>query len=454
MKDYFDLYKTAKEKIYYRDGLVAVFLLLGALFWVTGFNPISSFSTALLSMVVAFMVISGWLFIRRVPRFKQSDIGILFAPYGDEDVLKDIDRLHEELSSRIKSSPMCKRFVLKTLPPNRVIKDVDTAMMIRKRSRCLLLIWGRYEKGQYHRRELRGFRSGRLNFTYAYPRQLNQALVKKDITTGIVDRAWMFASENDLIEREFVISNIYDVSRYIIGTCFLYFGLVSEGKEILVDIIKNPSKPAWKGSASGIVKSFLQNLRSKISRCDALLANDIYQRYIFVNGKLDRNSEKLSLIVNLADASLSNDPNADAYTVRAIAHFLQGDIAKAKRTMAKLRRREPLNPSPCYSLGFLFAYEGDLRRAEQYYRQGFDAMVTATPDYIFHLSEFVEAVLEQVSEGDHYHLHYVAGLIHKELIDKQFAKSHFEKFLSFVHGNPEMNEWEEKTLQHMQEIDA
>ena len=428
MKDIFDLLDAAYKNVYHTKGLIAAYILIAGVFVTIRFNPCGSSVNFLVFILIVASIQSSWLLLRRIPSFSLNEIGILFSPYGDEDVRKDIERLRSELACRIKSNPHCKKFVFKTLPPNRVVMDVNTALTVRQRSKCMLFIWGRYEKGRLNNKELRGFPLGQLNFTYAYLTEMNERAVTKDIGIGISDRKWMFASENELLEREFVHSNLYAVVRYIIGTCLLYMGNAQYGKEILVDMITSPEQHTWTGGAKRTVKIFLDNVRAKISRCDALIAYDLYVRNIFVNGRLKSDSAILDRILKFAEASIQNKPNADAYTIKSIAHFLLDDLHKAKKTLAHLKKREPLNPSADYSLGFLNAYDGNLEKAERHYSKAFKKTANVNGDYIFHISEFVEAILE--AEPNKINLHYALGLIHKELIDPQSAIVHFDRFIS------------------------
>jgi tetratricopeptide (TPR) repeat protein len=442
MKEIFELYKSAREKIYHTEGLIASHVLFVALLHFGHLNPIASKLHFAAFAALAVAIQGTWHFIRRIPKFRGDQIGILFAPHGDEDVQKDIDRLRQELTSRLKASRSSKDFILKTLPPNRIVSDVDTAVMLRRRSGCMLLIWGRYERGRFQSKELRGFAAGKLNFTYAYPTEIGEANISKDIEVGIANRVWMFSSENELVERDFISSNVYDVARYIIGTCQLNFGRFQEGKELLLDILKNPGQSAWVGGAQRVVGMFIENIKAKISRADAMFAFSIYNQKIFPAGKLIKNRPALEAMVKLTEASIGNKPNGDAYLLKSIAHFLLGDLQKAKNAAARLRRLEPQNPSPCYSLGFLSAYAGDMDRAEQCYTRAFELTANVTADYIFHLSEFVAAVLEL--EPDKIQLHYILGLLHKELVDARFARAHFEEFVSLGHGREEMKSWAQK----------
>lgn len=116
MKDIFDLLDAAYKNVYHTKGLIAAYILIAGAFAAIRFNPIESTSSFLIFILIVVAIQGSWLWLRRIPSFSSNEIGILFSPYGDEDVRKDIDRLRSELASRIKSNPHCKKFVFKTLP--------------------------------------------------------------------------------------------------------------------------------------------------------------------------------------------------------------------------------------------------------------------------------------------------------------------------------------------------
>ena len=186
------------------------------------------------------------------------------------------------------------------------------------------------------------------------------------MSRGITDRTWLFSSENELIERDFVMRNVADVARYIVGTCLLNSGKVMPGKVVLAQIIAKPMG-TWHGKARQSVSNFLHNIRGKLARADAVQANQLYHTHIFKDGKLVKDPKVLGEIFTLTKASIANGPNLLAYLQQAIVYFLQGEISKARHLMNKAKDRWPRSPLPDYSLGFLYVYEGNLHRGKSHY---------------------------------------------------------------------------------------
>lgn len=454
MKDIYSLIQVIYSQAYCPSGLIAAVLVAGFALTKFGVTP-WAYPGILIWLLILGAIANIWVFIRRVPRFKNGEIGVLFAPQGDDDVIKDIDYIEQEVVSKLKLSKYASLFVIKRLPKNRIIRDVETAKAVRQKSGCMLLIWGPYLKGRAQGKEYRGFQDGKLSFTYAIPAQdlhLEQ-VYQKDIGYGLANRKWMFASENELIERDFIVNNVVDVVRYIIGLCLLYFGNLSVGRDLLVEIIKNPSMGVWNAKAERSIAEFLQNIKIKIGWADIRAAHNLYETKVFSRGKLICDGKTLDDILKLTEISLANYPSAQAYLLRAIIFFLKEDIGKARHALAGLKKKEPTNPSSDYSLGFLYAYENNLERAERRYKRAIDATYNASSYFLFHLVEFPAAVLNL--KPDRIGLHYVLGVLHKELVDKRLAEKHFVRFIEEAEKQKKSwGEWIEKAKNHLKQIAA
>ena len=440
------LIKEGRRNIYHTPGLICGWFLCAIFLILIKVYPFEAAAQFLWWVLALSFVFACWEWIRRIPRFTdRKKIGILFAPHGDEEVQKDIESLRSELICLLKTGKFPNLFVVKDLPENRIVKDVETAHATRQKSGCLLLIWGHYQKGKHQSKELRGFLPGKLNFTYAFPRNVSQSDMRQDIGVGIADRTFMFSSENELIEREFVNNNLFDVTRYIIGTCLTNFGFIDIGRALLEEIILKPAG-TWVGRSLSVVRDFHENLKTKISRIDYARAQRIYFSRIFPNGKILRDSKGLDEITQLAQMSISNRANVPASLILAIAQFLTGNIRGAKKSMRRLMISQTSDPSPTYSLAFLCAYDGNLTESEKYYRRAFKRTLNADPEWAFHLAEFPEAVLEL--EPQKISLHYALGLLHQELLDKSLARKHFAQFINKARGTA-LSTWIQKAQGHL-----
>lgn len=449
-RDLFSLFAEVKRRAYHSEGLVGGIILLITILALLDVKPFHS-NWEFAAYAVGIGAITGaWSLIRRIPRFHQNEIGILLAPHADKDVSEELDRLLTEVAATLRSHDLGFLFSIKRLPENRIVHEDETAKSIRQKSGCLLLIWGYYQKGKANGKEYRGFPIGKLNFTYAVPTMELISQYQHDMSKGITDRTWLFRSENELIERDFVTRNVVDVARYIVGTCLLNFGKVMPGKAILGQIIAKPIG-TWHGKAGHSVVGFLKNIKAKLSVADVVQANHLYRTRVFKDGKLIKDPKVLDQIFALTEASIANGPNLPAYLQQAIICFLRGEIPQARRLTNKAQDRWPRSPLPEYSLGFLYAYEGDLLRSKSHYKTAFIQTSNMAPLELFHLVEFPEACLEL--DPERYHLHFALGLVHMELVDALAAKKHFKRFIeSATSKDPSNEQWIRDANQYIEDI--
>lgn len=441
MGDLHALLKIIKKRSYQLDGLLyAIVIYIGIIKLVAG-DLLSQIPRGNIYIVGSVILIGGWFFRRRVPRFKKNEIGILFAPHSKEEVREDLDSLFDEVTSLLKQQSLGHSFVFKKIPDNITVNDSKTAEFLRIKSKCLLLVWGTYKKGNIGGEEVSGFHGNNsINFTYAVYNANLAEETNEHVNKCTIDRWWSFRSSNDLIERDFLKNNIVDVSRFIIGVCLYTIGELENSKIILSEIIKKPYG-TWKGNAKNSIVNFLNTIKTKLSSIDTLRANSIYRNKIFVNGKINFGHEALDEILILTQASITNDPSLAAYLLQAIVLFLKNEIVKSKNTLIKAKPRWLSDPNIYYSLAFLYAYTGDLKKSKTTYKRAIKLTPIKNAVDFFHLVEFQEACLDH--DNSRYHLHFTLGLLNYELLDSLAGKIHFQKFIDKCseHNLEKENQW-------------
>lgn len=428
MKDPHVYLNFFRKRAHHPDGLIVAIIIYGSAVNLFAGDKLELISKAVIFILGLFTIVMGWLFIRRIPRFESNEIGILFAASAKEDIAEDLDVLYDEVCSLLKQRSLRGLICIKKLPLNIIVNNQEVATFIREKSKCALLIWGRYEKGKIQEREFSGF-SSKINFTYLMPDNRLAKQINDDISIAASDRLWLFSTSNELIERDLVTKNIVDVSRYIIGTCLLLFGNLELSKTFLSEIVTSPYG-TWSAKARSSVYRFVNNIKLKLSIIDARLAGRIYLENVFVGGVLHDNQNALMAIENYTLLSINNSPNLGAYLLLAISLFLQGQVAKSKIILKKNRKRWPSDPNPDYSLAFLYAYDGDLRKSKAHYKRAFKLTSVKSEADAFHIAEFQEAFLER--DPARYHFHFTLGLINLELLDSESAIKHFETFVEIA----------------------
>ena len=131
--------------------------------------------------------------------------------------------------------------------------------------------------------------------------------------------------------------------------------------------------------------------------------------------------------------------NREASIYRAMWYFIIGNnIAKAKAECVKAKDKK--NASWKYNYAFLFAYEGNLDRAEKEYRQAIRGYIP-DPGFIFEIIDFILWVLD--NEPEKVQLHYCLGIIYYFAVDDKALTIHeFEKFIGSTRDTQFINQRE------------
>jgi len=171
------------------------------------------------------------------------------------------------------------------------------------------------------------------------------------------------------------------------------------------------------------VKALLNKLSDRLA--DAYLCQS---RRMHLEWRLTRREDILDSMKEYAIKLKRLRPKTDAsYLALAIWHFVRHrDIASAIREVRTCETLKLNSVDARYSLAFLHAYQGDLRRAEAEYLVAFRASRGhATP---FEVEEFMEWLL--TSEPDKFQVYYCLGLINMHVKgDVSSAMNDFEKFI-------------------------
>jgi tetratricopeptide (TPR) repeat protein len=134
----------------------------------------------------------------------------------------------------------------------------------------------------------------------------------------------------------------------------------------------------------------------------------------------------------LLDKVLQLEPhNARAHSSLSIYYFIVGrDIDSAIACIRKCKNLE--DPAWRFSFPFLYAYKGDMRRAEKYYKRA--VKHNTRPALVNEVEDFILWVLEE--EPDKVQLYYCLGLLN-ELFkeDHRQAIQDYNQFLNKVNEN-------------------
>lgn len=447
-------FKSLKYQSQKVGGLLTGIALMYMIFKFFGCSPHESITNCFIFIICVSTIIFGWFYFRRIPIFSGKTIGILLAPHTDESLAEDLERLEDEVEKKLKELSLGRLFTIRSLNPSFKIPSVDEAYRLRDKTKAFLIIWGSFEKGNIGGSETRGFPYGKLNFTYAVPpaSESLKAAYGKDISIGTVDRRWFSKNNNDFIERDYVSQNIVEVAMFIIGTCLMSFGKSQMAEGLFTELLRAP-RGKWVGSNGPLaIRNFIINIQKKLAYCFIQQANGIYREHIFKDGRFINAPTKIKTALNLIEKSLQRTPLLDAYSLKAIFHFLLGDIPASKRAIGKSKEYGGRSLSgPDYSMGFLYAFEGNLDKANRYYLRALGNNQTLTSEFILHLIEFVQATL--TVHPDRFHLYYVSGILNKNLFDREMAKKDFTAFIKAANEKHTDRQWVSNAEKEIIEIE-
>ena len=317
---------------------------------------------ASLSVSVCFL----WFFKRRVPRFKEERIGILFSSTNLDELTKEVQQLRARIIEELKNRDLFNLIDLKDLPPNQRIEHAHDALAAINVAKGALLIWGNFQTGQMRQQRHAGFQA--LNFTYRHPSNVSHQY-HQQIRESLRQRKWTYVESNDFVEKSVVANNIAQVALFIIGLTLLAWGKLDKADAVLgpLDVTLDPVRQRSRTSS---LAQFCALVRKNRLLCITLLLSSeldelLWRRGIYsvMPAEMERWKAKLTEAISL------NNQNFRLYHLQATVFFLCDNINEALRLTKRAKKWAARAESiPDFSLGFLHLYKGEVRKGLQFYR--------------------------------------------------------------------------------------
>lgn len=304
-------------------------------------------------------VIFLWSFKRRVPRFKEERIGILFSSTNPDELTKEVQQLRARIIEELKKRDLFNLVDLKDLPPNQSIKHAHDALAAINVAEGALLIWGNFHTGLIGKQRHTGFQA--LNFTYRHPSNASDQY-HHQIGAILSQRKWTYVESNDFIEKSVVANNIAEVALFIVGLTLLAWGKFDKADAVLgpLDVTLEPVRQHKHNSS--LTKFCALVRKNRLLSTTFLLSTELdallWRRGIYkvTSQELDRWKAKL------AEAIALDNQNCRLYHLQATLAFLCGNVEEALRLTKKAKKwAERADSIPDFSLGFLHFYEGEVR---------------------------------------------------------------------------------------------
>jgi tetratricopeptide (TPR) repeat protein len=416
----------ATRSWYQPKGLVAALVLaivLSALVIPAGISYAAiCFGAAIIAIPCA------WLVSRRVPKFPRGKIGFAVAITCEDEAMRRrvVSDFIITLRTLIKGSPSGKKFNFIGLPEHiaaRVV-DAEDAHELRKKARCHFIVYGRVRERRVGPDNRYVFNLSGLvahaplkhdaqknlarEFTELFPREV-----------GINDNAGFLGFE-------FTTKWAHIVAKYVIGLAMALSSFFEEADPMLAEAQALAAKIPGSFPAFERIKGRVPMIRAAMQASRARVS---YERW----RDRDKNLTHIEEMKHHLDEAAKLDPSmADrpfVLILRSIAAFLlERDSAHARHLLDRIPK--PARESVWhFNRGFLYAYEGNLKKATQCYAQG--AQLTVEAANVTELELFVEWAISQ--DPQHYQLYYSLGLLNRNLKgDKASAIRDFESFLQRV----------------------
>lgn len=403
-----------------RRGLAAAIIL--TLVLVTGASAVIGLSAKTFAFVIlpAIAIVGiTWWFDRQPKKTKKGKIGFAVSVHCDPELETEIhDDFVTSLRRLILSGKSSNLFDFIEIPPHISANtlDVQSAEKMREKTRSHFFLFGRVRKRE-------------VAETTRYFLELDGIVAHKAIAPEIQER---FSAEfGSLLPRKLhadeamrfalfdFTSRVTDaVSKYIIGIAMTLSGFYDDAEPMLAEASRlaarvTPIPPSC--------EKIVEQSRLEISAINLIKADRCYARWRdkgFTDAELANMGAALDKVVHDSRVVLG---------LRAIYAFLaERDTHKARNLLYKVKK--PARDGVWeYNQGFLFAYDGNLKKARKHFLHGSQQRIPMSKS-IAELELFMVWVIEQEPQCNQMHL--ALGLLNWHL--KGDLKSAIRDFENFV----------------------
>ncbi len=381
----------------------------------------TSFAGISVPILTSLGVVGVWWFTHRIPRCPPDKVGIVIAVVADDaDEARQIESdFVREIIARFHEEHGASNFHVMVLPPfaaAHVVHDKRMGFFLEKCRGHLIL------SGFARRRIVDGKEAHLLQLEGAVrhaplPKALSEAFARE--FGEAFPRKLIIPKDGDVFAFE-VGSGWIDLSvRYVVAIAAHLSGDFAYAEGLFLSVERRITETK---NLSEILRPIARDIPKRL-----VGLYDVWRGYLARQYFLRREISTLEKTDQVAAKLLDRDPsNYGGLLTRAMCHFcLRRDVVKARMCLKSCEAVQ--DAAWRYSMAFLSAYEGNLKKAHDEYRKAFRA---PRPDPTLAL-QCEEAILAVVrDEPEKQHLQFCTGLINynaKE--DFSAAKRDFELFL-------------------------
>lgn len=306
----------------------------------------------------------------KVPKNQKNKIGVVFAIKTEksEDKIKLESDFINELNRYLKESGEGEKFYIFKFPDSLTnqIADKIKAKELLIRSRSHFLIYG-----DIVQRKIKGS----LNYIFRLHGMVRHKTIpyliqqnfQKEFSELFLPQKFTFSESDETLGFELSSQWVGYVVKYVIGMAAFHSGDTILAEKLYNDLeceIKNINK-GDRGDVIPVIYEIERRLPSRLSEVYTVYINMYYDAYAHT-----RNKDFIFACSSFLDRMSTVDPeNYSAHLIRAILYFFKNEIDMAIDEIENLT----LMPDNTwrYSLGFLYAFKGDIPKALENYKKTF-----------------------------------------------------------------------------------
>jgi tetratricopeptide (TPR) repeat protein len=418
----------------YKNGLFALIILIVGLE-----TPI--LVAAKSDLVVSFLVIGVsiatifilWMYSRALPKTRKNKVGFVvsFACDNDEEAKKIKEDLILSLRRLIKAGKTGSTFQFIEIPRYIAenIIDPDDALKLRIKTKAHFLLYGRVRVREINKKEHHFIEIDGLVGHKPIPDTVSQQLAKE--FSELLPRKVAIAKENDLFTFQFASEWTEIVAKYIIGIAAALSGDLVYAEQLYRDALDRIN------STSHEFPIFIK-LRERIP----LRISELYEGRAlnsYLQWALTHDERYVDELGNMLRSINDTANKPSILFLNAIYYFLRDkDVAKSLEFLNKCTKKQR-EATWHFNVGFLHAYNGDLKVAIQHYRNALDLRINS--DLISKIEDFIYFIA--TNEEKKYQLFYCLGFFNWHVKgDHIQAVKDFRKFLESGDQNEFLKERE------------
>jgi hypothetical protein len=415
---------TLNKHWFYRTGLVGAWItIVGleiALF--TAIKPTLGMSTLLVvaTLVLVFVI---WWYSRKPPKTRKGKVGFALSLRCDDE--NEAKKIREDfiltLQRLIRSGRTGRSFQFLEIPPHitETVIDQDDAQRLRVETRCHFLIYGRVRlrelvQQQHYYLELDGLVTHK-----PIPIHKHERLVAE--FSELLPRKVMIAKENDLLAFEFASDWAEVVAKYIIGIAAGVSGDFKYAESLFTDALSRVNQAE---SDFPVFSKLQERIPVRLYELDQARAGYCYKRWTETHD--DKYTKELDDIIEKIERDYSTVKTPNFLNIKSISVFITRRDTKDSLNILNAICKKDRNAVWHFNVGFLHAYDGDLRSAIRHYRNALHFEIS--PNSIAEIEDFICYIAD--SEPTKPQLYYCLGFFNWKIKgDNIQARNDLQRFL-------------------------